>query len=69
MELTSKLFRHVVPVKHDCMGEEEEEQQQQFPYKSFWRVKESLLFNQDGRICPACQEFNKNTETFNVSSK
>lgn len=29
MELTSKLFHHVVPVNHDCMGEEEE--QQQFP--------------------------------------
>ena len=44
MELTSKLFHHVVPVNHDCMGKEEEKQQ--FPHKGFWRVKECLLFNE-----------------------
>ena len=56
IELTSKLFHHVVPVNHDCMGEEEEPQQ--FPHKGFWRVKECLLFNKADGICPACQEFN-----------
>lgn len=56
MELTSKLFHHVVPVNHDCMGKEEE--QQQFPHKGFWRVKECLLFKEADGICPACQEFN-----------
>ena len=60
MELTSKLFHHVVPVNHDCMGEEEE--QQQFPHKGFWRVKECLLFNEADGICPACQEFNVYSE-------
>ena len=60
MELTSKLFHHVVPVNHNCMGEEEE-QQQQFPHKGFWRVKECLLFIQDDGIYPACREFNEFT--------
>ena len=60
MELTSKLFHHVVPVNHNCMGEEEE--QQQFPHKGFWRVKGCLLFNQADGISPACQEFNVYTE-------
>ena len=60
MKLTTKLFHHVVPVNHDCMGEEEE--QQQFPHKGFWRVKKCLLFNQADGIFPACQEFNVYTE-------
>lgn len=60
MELTSKLFHHVVPVNHDCMREEEE--QQQFPHKGFWRVKECLLFIQADGVCPACQDFSVCTE-------
>ena len=67
MELTSKLFHHVVPVNHDCMGEEEE--QQQFPHKGFWRVKECLLFNEADGICPACQEFNFYTEKAQKAKK
>ena len=46
IELTSKLFHHVVPVNHDCMGEEAEPQQ--FPHKGFWRVKECLLQKASG---------------------
>ena len=54
MELTSKLFHHVVPDHHDCMGEEEE--QQQFPHKGFWRVKECLLFKQAVRSLQCTQK-------------
>ena len=59
MELTSKLFHHVVPDNHDCMGEEEE-QQQQFPHKGFWRVKECLLFKQAVRSVEIDHELNEN---------
>ena len=46
MELTSKLFHHVVPINHDTLSkheeEAEEEEQQQFPHKCFWRAKDNL---------------------------
>ena len=44
LELTSKLFHHVVPINHDTVSEHEEEEaaeeeeQQQFPHKGFWRA-------------------------------
>ena len=43
IELSSKLFHHVIPVCHDPMHDGEENEEQQFPHKGFWRVKGCLL--------------------------
>ena len=58
LELTSKLFHHVVPINHDTVSEhEEEEEQQQFPYKSFWRAKGCLLIQEPGEACCVCTTY------------
>ena len=56
LELTSKLFHHVVPINHDTVSEheeeaEEEEEQQQFPHKGFWRAKGWFLIQEQGEAC------------------
>lgn len=59
LELTSKLFRHVVPIDHDTVSEHEEEEaeeeeQQQFPHKGFWRAKGCLVIQEQGEACCVC---------------
>lgn len=59
LELTSKLFHHVVPINHDTVSEHEEEEaeeeeQQQFPHKGFWRAKGCLLIQEQGEACCVC---------------
>ena len=60
LELSGKMFHHVIPVIHDSLGEEEEEQQ--FPHKGFWRAKGCLLLYQQVDICNECDEFVSSVE-------
>ena len=60
LELSGKMFHHVIPVIHDSLGEEEEEQQ--FPHKGFWKAKGCLLLNQQVDICNECDEFVSSVE-------
>lgn len=62
LELTSKLFHHVVPINHDTVSEHEEEEaeeeeQQQFPHKGFWRAKGCLLIQEQGEACCVCTTY------------
>ena len=57
LELSSKLFHHVVPINHDSVSDEEEEQQQ-FPNKGFWRAKGCLLIIQGREVtCSVCTTY------------
>ena len=61
LELTSKLFHHVVPINHDTVSEQEEEaeeeEQQQFPHKGFWRAKGCLLIQEKEEACSVCTTY------------
>ena len=55
LELSSKLFHHVVPINHDSVSDDEEKEQQQFPNKGFWRAKGCLLIIQGREVtCSVC---------------
>ena len=57
MELSSKLFHHVVPINHDSVSDEEEEQQQ-FRNKGFWRARGCLLIIQGRKVtCSVCTTY------------
>ena len=54
LEMSSKLFHHVVPINHDSISDEEEEHRQ-FPNKGFWRARGCLLIVQGGEVtCSVC---------------
>ena len=62
LELTSKIFHHIVPINHDTVIEQEEEveeeEQQQFPHKGFWRAKGCLLIQeQEEEACSVCTTY------------
>ena len=61
LELTSKIFHHVVPINHDTVIEQEEEveeeEQQQFPHKGFWRAKGCLLIQEQEEACSVCTTY------------
>ena len=61
LELTSKIFHHVVPINHDTVIEQEEkveeEEQQQFPHKGFWRAKGCLLIQEQEEACSVCRTY------------
>lgn len=56
MELTSKLFHHVVPISNDSMAEDEAEQQQ-FPHKGYWRARGCFLVSQEDCVCTTCKNY------------
>lgn len=56
LELTSKLFHHVIPVSEDSL--QEGDQYQQFPHKGYWRSKGCwLMCGQGDSTCAACNEY------------
>ena len=61
LEVTSKLFHHVVPINHDTVSEQEEEaeeeEQQQFPHKGFWRAKGCLPIQEKEEACSVCTTY------------
>ena len=61
LELTSKLFHHVVPINHDTVSEREEEAveevQQQFPHKGLWRAKGCLFIQEQEEACSVCTTY------------
>ena len=57
LEISSKLFHHVVPINHDSISDEEEEQRQ-FLNKGFWRARGCLLIVQGGEVtCSVCTTY------------
>ena len=56
LELTSRLFHHVIPVNEDSL--QEGDQHQQFPHKGYWRSKGCwLMCKQGDSTCAACNEY------------
>lgn len=57
LEMSSKLFHHVVPINHDSISDEEEEQRQ-FLNKGFWRARGCLPIVQGGEVtCSVCTTY------------
>ncbi|KXJ10782.1 hypothetical protein AC249_AIPGENE21812 [Exaiptasia diaphana] len=68
MELTGKLFHHVVPIHHDSLSDDEE--QEQFPHKGFWRVKGCLLIGEgEEKSCSVCTMYADNVNSAKKSQE
>ena len=67
MEMTSKLYHHVVPMTHDSMDEDEG---QQFPHKGYWRPQGCcLLSDEQTTICSTCESFMAQAESARKSKE
>lgn len=65
LELTSKLFHHVIPCTHeDYMQDEGDQDMQPFPNKGFWRSTGCwLICEEDNSVCDSCAAYSSSGET------